>query len=200
MSVNIQTIVCLCGDIQEGAMNNGKARPDWARLDTSFRRNPKIDALTVRPSGWQAIVMWLDGITYATHHLTDGHIPLHWPRSNGYAPSAVALLIEVDLWWQIRELGMDGTDPGPVTGYLINDYDAYQISRANWTEEGQKRHEASMKAHAARWGRSNGRAPCIACDLACGIACDLACGIACDLACGIALQQNRTEHLSSKEI
>lgn len=144
----------------QGTRMSGKSRPEYARLDFDFRKNPKIDQLTTRGgTGWQAIVLWLDSITYSTRWLTDGFIPLQWPRNNGYAPSAVKALTEVDLWWPIRELGMDGTDPGPVTGYLINGYDAYQISRAQWTEEGQRRHEASMKAHAARWGRSNGREP-----------------------------------------
>lgn len=142
---------------------NGAARPDWARLDMSFRRNPKIDELTDHGMyGWQAIVLYLDGITYSSHHLTDGFIPIRWPRSNGYSQRSVELLLSVELWWEARNLNLDsrttdGSDP-PLVGYLINDYDAYQISRAKWTETGRKRREASAKAHAAKAAKNNGQA------------------------------------------
>ncbi len=139
-----------------------RARPAHFLLDNSFRRNPKVDELTGHGAhGWQAIVLYLDGLAYATHHLTDGFIPVRWPRSNGYSRTSIELLLQVGLWWEARDLGLDNEQPPeeqPLVGYLINDYDAYQVSRANWTETGRKRREASAKAHAARWGRSNGQA------------------------------------------
>lgn len=128
-------------------------RPDWFRLDTSFRRNPKIDELSGRgATGWQAVVLWLDGVAYSTHHLTDGFIPKRWPTSNGYSQAAVDLLVRVELWHQALDLMFDGAD-AEHSGYLINDYHAYQVARAQWTETGAKRRDASAKAHAARYGR-----------------------------------------------
>jgi len=140
----------------------GSARPRYFQLDLNFRRNPKIAGIAAGgAAGWQAIVMWIDSIAYSTEHLTDGHIPAHWPRTNGYSKAAIDKLCVTELWHPSITLTFEGDYPQvpEPDGWLINDYAAYQVTRAKWTEEGQRRHEHSMKAHAARWGRNGNKPP-----------------------------------------
>lgn len=129
-----------------------ESRPIWARLDCSWRENPKILALAGARGGWQAIVMYLHSITYATHHLTDGFIPLGWPKSNGYAPSSVKLLTAAELWHEVSALDLEGFEDQPLDGWIINDHLAYQKSRAEWAAQSEARRAAALRANAVRWG------------------------------------------------
>jgi len=141
----------------------GAARPRHFKLDIDFRSNPKVMSLAANGgAGWQAIVMWLDSIAYSTRHLTDGYIPPHWPRTNGYTKPAINKLCVTELWHPAINLDFteDNQEVPEPEGWLINDYAAYQVTRATWTDEGRRRHEASMKAHQARYGGgTNGQHP-----------------------------------------
>ena len=136
--------------------------PTWFRLNCWFGRTPKLERIRVqKPHGFEAAFMWVEALGYATATLSDGFIPDTWPASNGYRTAAVALLLRHQLWYEVTDLGIGGTPDPSAYGFLINDFEAYQVSRATWTETGRKRREASAKAHAARWGSGSddGRPP-----------------------------------------
>ena len=108
--------------------------------------------LVSRRDGWQAVVMYLDSIAFTTEHLCDGFVPKNWPRLNGYTAASARLLVDVGLWHEVSDLYPEDGQ-GIKDGYVINDYDAYQISRAQWTERGRRAQAAAKKAAAERWGR-----------------------------------------------
>jgi hypothetical protein len=86
----------------------------WVKLDDSFFCHPKVVSVGAEASG---LYVW--GLTYSAHNLTDGHVPAAWVRQavGGRAKKLSGLLVEHGLW---SENG---------AGWLIHDYDKYNPSR-----------------------------------------------------------------------
>ena len=116
-------------------------RPNWLRLDLDFLDNPKMLGLMNGEASRVALLLWVDGLCYATRHLTDGWIPKQWPVSRGYSAKHVSRLIDAGLWHE-QVLNGDG-------GWLIHDYLAYQKSRDAWLEQSEQKRAAAR----VRWER-----------------------------------------------
>lgn len=72
----------------------------WARLDDGFPQNPKVIGLSDA-----AFRAYVEGICYATRHLTDGMVP----RASVREPDAATELVRAGLWnterrgWQVHD-------------------------------------------------------------------------------------------------
>lgn len=106
----------------------------WVRLDTQFPSNPKVLRLA-EDKRWRAAFCYVAGLAYCGQHGTDGYIPgaalpfIHATRADAKA------LVDVELW---RE---------DVGGYLVNDWDEFQLS----DEDARKRKEKARRAALKRW-------------------------------------------------
>lgn len=115
----------------------------WVKLDDSFFSHPKVVN-----AGTEAIGLYVLGLTYSSHHLTDGHVPGAWVRQavGSKEKRLTAALVEHGLW---AENG---------TGWLIHDYLEYQPSReqaeAQRAEVSSARSQAGKRGAAARWSKA----------------------------------------------
>lgn len=116
------------------------SRPPWFRIDTGTFDNPKM-VRAIHEGGHGAVVLWLRGLAYSTHHLTDGWVPLPLPRQWGHTKRHIDALETVGLWHPLEI-----TDDG---GWLIHDYPEYQITRQEWEAKVQQRRDAIRK----RWAK-----------------------------------------------
>jgi hypothetical protein len=101
----------------------------WVRLDDSFYSHPKVVS-----AGAEAVGLYVMALTYASHHLTDGHVPAAWVREKVGAKTRklTAALVEHSLW---SENG---------TGWVIHDYLEYNPSRESI--EDKRRKDAARKS------------------------------------------------------
>lgn len=88
----------------------------WVKLDDSFFSHPKVVN-----AGTEAIGLYVLGLTYSSHHLTDGHVPAAWVKQAVGAKVAklTGALVEHGLW------ELNGT------GWLIHDYLIYNPNRTD---------------------------------------------------------------------
>jgi len=95
----------------------------WVKLDDSFYSHPKVVN-----AGHEAIGLYVISLTYASHQLTDGHVPAAWVKQQvGSRTSKLAgVLVEHALWEQ------NGT------GWVIHDYLNYNPSRESIVEKRRK--------------------------------------------------------------
>jgi len=115
----------------------------WVRLADDFYRHPKV--LSAGPlAGW----LWVCGLAYANHYLTDGYLPR----------AAVRGLTDVDEPFRLAATLVDaGLWDVADGGFMIHDYTAYQP-----TAEHVKAERAANAERVATWrerqqsGRSNG--------------------------------------------
>ena len=114
------------------------SKPTWMRLDTSFTSNPKIQQ-AIGTGGRDAALLWIEGLAYATSQLTDGWVPPKMPTRWGYKPRHITALTSAGLWFEVPITDHDG--------WLINDYEEYQPTRADW----EKVSEMKRIAARARW-------------------------------------------------
>lgn len=116
----------------------------WVKLDDSFFSHPKVVN-----AGTEAIGLYVLGLTYSSHHLTDGHVPSAWVRQavGSKAKKLTETLMEHGLW------ELNGT------GWLIHDYLEYQASReqiqAQRAEVSAARSEAGKRGAASKWGKAS---------------------------------------------
>lgn len=105
----------------------------WVKLDDSFYSHPKVVA-----AGAEAVGLYVMALTYASHHLTDGHVPSAWVREKVGARAAklASSLVEHALW---SENG---------TGWVIHDYLDYNPSRESVVEK--RRKDSARKASGVR--------------------------------------------------
>ena len=106
----------------------------WLRLDDGFPEHPKVIGLTDA-----AFRLEVSAICYAHRALTDGHVPEVWVPHR--LARAVPSLVDARLWV-----------PGPEGGWLLNDYLAHQLSRADVEARRKALSEAGKRGAAARWG------------------------------------------------
>lgn len=105
----------------------------WLRLDDGFAEHPKVIGLNDA-----AFRLEISAICYAHRNLTDGRISEEWlPRR---LARAVPALVAARLWI-----------PDPEGGWLLNDYLAWQPSRASVEAMRKHRSNAGRKGAAARW-------------------------------------------------
>jgi len=106
----------------------------WVRLDTQFGHNPKV-LILIEAKAHAALVSYVCGLGYAGAHGTDGFIPtaalpfLHATKRHAKQ------LVDAGLWHDT------------VGGYLINDWDEYQVTGP----EAVSRREKAQRAALARW-------------------------------------------------
>jgi hypothetical protein len=125
------------------------SHPRYMYLSVDIFDHPKILPLKRRRK-WGAIALYIQGLAYSTRYLTDGFVPMEW--ADGFARADRQALLDNELWYEVRDDPGPGQDPDPGRcGYMINDFLAYQISRAEWTEQGKKRRERAQKAARTRW-------------------------------------------------
>lgn len=84
---------------------------NWARLDVSFFRNPKVIRLTEN-----AQLLYLKALLYSVEHLTDGLVSLPILDALGAKRAATTALVKAGLWDRRRD------------GIAIHDFDVYQTS------------------------------------------------------------------------
>lgn len=101
----------------------------WVKLDDSFHSHPKVVG-----AGTEAVGLYVLALTYSSHHLTDGHVPLAWVRqaAGAKARKLAGRLVEHGLW----------TENG--TGWVIHDYHEYQPTREQ--VQARRRKDSERKA------------------------------------------------------
>jgi hypothetical protein len=105
----------------------------WLRLDDGFPEHPKVVGLTDA-----AFRLEVSALCYAHRNITDGLIP------EGFIPRRLARSVpalEAARLWV----------PSPEGGWLLNDYLAWQSSRAAIEEIRDTRRKAGAKGARARW-------------------------------------------------
>ncbi|HEY7467201.1 MAG TPA: hypothetical protein VIB47_10980 [Dehalococcoidia bacterium] len=113
----------------------------WVKVDDAMPRHPKLIGLGKDRLACQGL--WLDGMCYASHYLTDGIVP-DGALQKGTARYAERL-VTAGLWDRI-----DG-------GYRIHDYLEYQPSKADVLEARRKNAQRqSRHRNADSDGASNG--------------------------------------------
>jgi hypothetical protein len=101
----------------------------WVKLDDSFFCHPKIVT-----AGAEATGLYIWGLTYSAHNLTDGHVPVAWVKQvvGGRARKLAGVLVEQGLW-----------QPNDA-GWLIHDYLDYNPDRASILDK--RRKDSARKA------------------------------------------------------
>jgi hypothetical protein len=111
------------------------------RVDLDMMDNPKMKRLRLAcGGGYCGRSLYLQAMAYSVRHLTDGWVPPTCPEEWGYDSHCPKALEDVGLWIPV-EITEDG-------GWLINDYSAYQVTRAEWEAMSEQRRKAARK----RWG------------------------------------------------
>lgn len=94
---------------------------EWTPLATDFWTSPKVIA-----AGRDAALLYLAGLTYCQHHITDGFIPtgavpILAAQAFGVRPSVAAVLVREDLW-------LAADDGYEVVGWLDWNRSSEQVS------------------------------------------------------------------------
>ena len=107
----------------------------FLKLDVGYLTNPKVAAVSLESP--TAVLLHLGSIAYSAQHLTDGVVPVKLLlRLTGATPTDAALLIDGDLWVDLKD-GNAG----------IHDYLEHQRSAADAKGAAEK----ATKAANARW-------------------------------------------------
>jgi hypothetical protein len=109
----------------------------WVRIDDTFVDHPKIIGLTDA-----AFRTHVAGLCYCGRHLTDGNIPTGALRAIG--PRKCAIELERAGLWERND-----------HGWQINDYLAYNPSKADVESERQRRREAGRLGGLRRAAKAN---------------------------------------------
>jgi hypothetical protein len=122
-------------------------------LDSDFADNPKVLQLK-QQRRHASVALWVESLAYAARHLTDGWVPLPWPRQAGYGPRDCTALVDVGLWVPMVEVCDSGQlDMPAAPGWLINDYQLYQPTRESWTRRSEQQRLNAQK----RWSGTSSR-------------------------------------------
>lgn len=114
-------------------------KPDWICVAADIFDNPKI-MRAMHQGGEGAAILYLRGLGYIVHNLTDGWVPHEMPKRWGHKPRQIKALEDNCLWYPVPTI-----DSPP--GWLIHDWQDYQISRAEWAAKS----EQARKAAKSRW-------------------------------------------------
>jgi hypothetical protein len=92
----------------------------WVKIDDSFYSHPKVVA-----AGHEATGFYIAALTYASHHLTDGHVSEEWAKREGgqRAPRLIAALTSAPPGFEHGLWERNGS------GWNIHDYLDYNPSR-----------------------------------------------------------------------
>jgi hypothetical protein len=101
----------------------------WVKLDDSFYSHPKVVN-----AGHEAVGLYITALTYASHHLTDGHIPAAWVRQQvgSKTDKLSRALVEAPTGFEHGLWVENGT------GWVIHDYLNYNPSRERILDKRRK--------------------------------------------------------------
>lgn len=117
-------------------------KPDWFCVSIGIFENPKI-LMAVERAGPEVHLLYLRGLAYIVHNLTDGWVPEVMPKAWGYKPRHTQALEAACLWYPTPIPGLDEPPPG----WFVHDWEQYQVSRAEWEAKSEKARIAAK----ARW-------------------------------------------------